>query len=211
MAQAKKKIIAAPMKVPPHNIEAEQAILAGILINNDAMNQVLDLLSTDDFYREAHNRLYEGMMHLYKNNEPIDLITLSQYLRGKNFLDQVGGAEYLGSLVDAVSTSAGIVYHSEIVRDLSVRRKLIAECSAISESCFQDWDQTDELLDQAEQAIFDIAEEKVGEGFSTLRDVIKSSFKKIESVAEHEGFVTGVPTGFADFDRLLYLRGHYNR
>jgi len=202
MAQAKKKIVPSSLKVPPHNIEAEQAILAGILINNDAMNQVLDLLSNDDFYREAHNLLYEGMMHLYKNNERIDLITLSQYLRGRGFLDQVGGVEYLGSLVDAVSTSAGIAYHAEIVRDLSVRRKLIKECSAISESCFQEWEQTDQLLDQAEQAIFDIAEEKAGEGFSPLRDVIKSSFKKIESVAEHEGFVTGVPTGFADFDRL---------
>jgi replicative DNA helicase len=202
MLQPKEKTTPAPVKVPPHNMDAEQAILAGILINNDAMNQVMDILSPEDFYREAHLQLYEGMVDLYNNNEPIDLITLSQHLTGKDLLEKAGGAEYLASLVDAVSTSAGIQYHAEIVRELSVRRKLINQCSVISEGCFQGWQETDELLDQAEQSIFDIAEQKIGEGFSTLEEVIKGSFKKLESVAEHEGFVTGVPTDFRDFDRL---------
>ncbi|MGD9075765.1 MAG: replicative DNA helicase [Desulfobacteraceae bacterium] len=202
MLQTKEKTTPAPVKVPPHNMDAEQAILAGILINNDAMNQVMDVLSPDDFYREAHLQLFEGMVDLYNNNEPIDLITLSQQLTGKDLLEKAGGAEYLASLVDAVSTSAGIQYHAEIVRELSVRRKLINQCSVISESCFQGWQETDELLDQAEQSIFDIAEQKIGEGFFTLEEVIKGSFKKLESVAEHEGFVTGVPTDFRDLDRL---------
>jgi replicative DNA helicase len=202
MPQAKEKTIPVPLKVPPHNIEAEQAILGGILINNDAMNQVMDVLSADAFYREAHKNLFEGMIELYNNNEPIDLITLSQYLTEKNLFEKTGGTDYLTSLVDAVSTSAGIVYHAEIVRDLSVRRKLITQCSVISESCFQNWEKTDELLDKAEQVIFDIAEDKIGDGFSSMEEVIKSSFKKLESVAEHEGFVIGVPTDFYDFDRL---------
>jgi len=202
MLQPKEKATPASVKVPPHNMDAEQSILAGILINNDAMNQVMDILSPDDFYREAHMHLFDGMVDLYNNNEPIDLITLSQHLTGRNLLEKAGGAEYLASLVDAVSTSAGIQYHAEIVRELSVRRKLINQCSIISECCFQGWQETDELLDQAEQSIFDIAEQKIGEGFSTLEEVIKGSFKKLESVAEHEGFVTGVPTDFRDFDRL---------
>ena len=202
MPQAKEKTIPVPLKVPPHNIEAEQAILGGILINNDAMNQVMDILSADAFYREAHKNLFEGMIELYNNNEPIDLITLSQYLTGKNVFEKAGGTDYLTSLVDAVSTSAGIAYHAEIVRDLSVRRKLITQCSVISESCFQNWEKTDEVLDRAEQVIFDIAEDKIGDGFSSMEDVIKSSFRKLESVSEHEGFVTGVPTDFYDFDRL---------
>ena len=202
MLQPKEKVAPSQLKVPPHNLEAEQAILAGILINNDAMNQVMDILSPEDLYREAHAHLFEGMIDLYNNNEPIDLVTLSQYLTEKNILEEVGGNEYLASLVEAVSTSAGITYHAEIVRDLSVRRKLIGQCSLISESCFQTWQKTDELLDQAEQSIFDIAEEKVGEGFATMEEVVKGSFKKLESVAEHEGFVTGVPTDFQDFDRL---------
>ncbi|MBU2498474.1 MAG: replicative DNA helicase [Proteobacteria bacterium] len=201
MAQLKEKVISSPMKVPPQNIEAEQAILAGILINNDAMNQVVDILSVDDFYRENHMHLFEGMIELYNDNEPIDLITLSQCLKEKNLMEKAGGAEYLASLVDAISTSAGIVYHAEIVRDLSVRRKLINQCSVISEACFGSWQKTDELLDMAEQSIFDIAEDKIGETFSTMEEVIRGSFRKLESVAEREGFITGVPSGFKDFDR----------
>ena len=202
MPQAKKKVITPALKVPPHNNEAEQAILAGILINNEATNQVMDVLRAEDFYREAHTQLFEGMIALYNDNEPIDLITLSQYLTKTGQLESAGGTGYLASLVDAVSTSAGILFHAEIVRDHSIRRKLITQCSAISESCFQNWQETDELLDLAEQSIFDIAEDKVGEGFSPLHEVVMSSFKKLESVAEHEGFLTGVPTGFKSFDQL---------
>jgi len=201
MTQAKEKSLTAPIKVPPHNMEAEQAILGGILINNDAMNQIIDILIPDCFYREAHSHLFQGMLSLYNNNEPIDLITLSQHLKKNNLLTKAGGADYLTALVDAVSTSAGIVSHAEIVRDLYVRRKLLIQCSTISESCFQEWQGTDELLDLAEQSIFDIAEEKVGEGFTSMGNVVKESFKKLESVAEHDGFITGVPTDFMDFDR----------
>jgi len=201
MAQAKEKTLPSYLKVPPHNIEAEQAILGGVLINNDAMNEITDIISPDDFYREAHAGLFEGMVELYNRNEPIDIITLSQILSAKNSLEKVGGTSYLASLVEAISTSAGIVYHAQIVKDLSVRRSLISQCSAISESCFQDWERTDDLLDRAEQSIFDIAEEQIKEGFQSLEEVIKGSFKKLESVAEFEGFVTGVPTGFIDFDR----------
>ena len=202
MPQAKEKITPASIKVPPHNMEAEQAILGGILINNEAMNQIMDILSPDCFYREAHMHLFQGMVDLYNNNEPIDLITLSQRLAEKDLQEKAGGIDYLTSLVDAVSTSAGIVSHAEIVRDLYVRRKLLIQCSTISESCLQNWQSTDELLDLAEQSIFEIAEEKIGEGFYSMDSVIKDSFKKLESVAEHDGFITGVPTDFSDFDRL---------
>lgn len=202
MPQSKKKTVTPALKVPPHNLEAEQAILAGVLINNDALNQVMDILSPDDFYRESHTLLFEGMTTLYNNNEPIDLITLSEHLTRGDRLEKAGGVEYLASLVDAVSTSAGILYHAQIVRDLAVRRKLINQCSLISESCFQNWSETDELLDMAEQSIFDIAENKIGESFASMEDVVKGSFKKIESLSEQDGFVTGVPTGFPDFDNL---------
>jgi replicative DNA helicase len=166
------------------------------------MNQIMDILSPDCFYREANSCLFQGMVDLYNNNEPIDLITLSHHLTEKNLLAKAGGTDYLTALVDAVSTSAGIVSHAEIVRDLYVRRRLLTKCSAISESCFQGWEATDELLDQAEQSIFDIAEDKVGEGFISMDTVIKESFKKLESVSEHDGFITGVPTDFSDLDRL---------
>ena len=202
MAQAKEKVASTAIKVPPHHMEAEQAILGGILVNNDAMNQIMDILSAECFYREAHMHIFQGMVELYNNNEPIDLITLSQHLTEKKALEKSGGMDYLASLADAVSTSAGIVYHAEIVHDLFVRRQLLTQCSTISESCLQDWQATDELLDQAEQSIFNIAEERIGEGFVSMENVVKGSFKKLESVAEHEGFITGVPTDFREFDRL---------
>jgi replicative DNA helicase len=201
MVQPRGKTAPPYLKVPPHNMEAEQTILGGVLMNNDALNQIMDVLSPDDFYREAHAILFEGMVGLYNRGDPIDVITLSQFLGEKSSLEKVGGNSYLGSLVRAVSTSAGITYHAQIVKDLSVRRKLIGQCSTISESCFQDWERIEDLLELAEQSIFDIAEEQIKEGFQSLEEVIKGSFKKLESVAEFEGFVTGMPTGFTDFDR----------
>lgn len=188
--------------MPPSNVEAEQSILGGILINNDALNQVVDVVSPDDFYREAHAALFEGMVALYDRGEPIDIVTLSQFLQKKDRLEKVGGLDYIASLVEAVSTSAGIGHHAGIVKDLSIRRKLIQQCSSIADSCFQPWQETDDLLDMAEQSIFDIAEERVNEGFQPLKEVITGSFKKLESIAEFEGYITGVPTGFNDFDRL---------
>ncbi len=189
------------LKVPPHNTEAEEVILGGILLNNDAMNQIVDLLSAEDFYREANAHIFEGMVELYNKAEPIDLITLSQYLSRKNLAEKTGGTDYLASLVESVSTSAGITFHAEIVKSLSVRRKLIGKCSVISEACFQEWENTEDLLEMAEQAVFEIAEEQITEGLVSMKDVITGSFKKLESTAALEGYVTGVPTGFTDFDR----------
>ncbi|RLC27225.1 MAG: replicative DNA helicase [Deltaproteobacteria bacterium] len=202
MPQAIEKSEPVYLKVPPHNVEAEQAILGGILLNNDAINQVMDILTPEDFYREANALVFEGMTELYNQGEPIDIITLSQYLTRKNLLEKAGGPDYPASLVEAVSTSAGIAFHAKIVKSFSVRRKLIAQCTAISEACFKEWENTEDLLELAEQSIFDIAEAQIRDGFQVLKDVITGSFKKLESTAAFDGFVTGVPTDFQDFDRL---------
>jgi replicative DNA helicase len=200
MVRARDKSAPTNIKIPPHNIEAEQAVLGGVLINNEALNQLLDLLAPEDFYREAHASLYMGMLELYNLSEPIDVITLSRVIAKKGRTEKSGGNEYLASLVDAVSTSAGIIHHALIIKDLAVRRKLIAQCSTISDSCFKEWGETEALLEMAEQSIFDIAEEQVKEGFQPLNEVVRSSFKKLESVAGFDGYVTGVPSGFKDFD-----------
>ena len=202
MAQVKEKSSPAYLKVPPHNIQAEQAILGSILMNNYAINQVMDILSSNNFYRDAHQCLFEGMVDLYNRNEPIDIITLSQVLTGKKHLESIGGSDYLVSLVEAVSTSAGIIHYAQIVRDLFVRRELISQCSSISEACFQESQETEQLLEMAEQSIFSIAEGQIREGFQGLNEIITGSFKKLEAVAAFDGYITGVPTGFDDFDRL---------
>ena len=190
------------LKVPPHNLEAEQAVLGGVLLNNDAMNQLMDILSPDDFYREAHSTIFDGMVYLYNESEPIDVITLSETLTRKSRLEKVGGIDYLAVLVQSVSTSAGIVYHAEIIRASSVRRQLISECSNISELCFQEQEDAEGLLEKAEQTIFNIAESQIKEGFQSLRQIVKGSVKKVEKAGESEGFLTGITTGFEYLDRL---------
>ena len=200
MPNKREDIAYSTYKVPPHNLEAEQAIVGGILINNDALNQVIDILSSEDFYREAHALIFEGMLTLYNRDDPVDLITLSQMLREKGVLDKVGGIDYLTSLAEATSTSAGIMYHAEIVKDLSTRRTLISQCSHISEVCFQFANDTEEILDLAEQSIFEIAERNIDQNFSPLNEVVKESFKKIETTTGSN--ITGISTGFTDFDNL---------
>jgi replicative DNA helicase len=202
MAMPKKKEDTAysPYKVPPHNLDAEQAIVGGILINNDALNQVVDILSGEDFYKEAHALIYEGMLTLYNRDDPVDVITLSQVLKEKGTLDKVGGTEYLASLAEATATSAGILYHAEIVKDLSTRRNLIRQCSHISEVCFQPGNDTEDILDSAEQYIFEIAERNIDQNFLQLDEVVKNSFKKIETTTGSN--ITGISTGFTDFDNL---------
>ena len=190
------------LKVPPHNLEAEQAVLGGVLLNNDAMNQLVDILSPDDFYREAHSTIFDGMVHLYNESEPIDVITLSETLTRKSRLEKIGGIDYLAVLVQSVSTSAGIVYHAEIIRAASVRRQLISECSNISELCFQEQEDAEGLLEKAEQTIFNIAESQIKEGFQSLRQIVKGSIKKVEKAGESEGFLTGLTSGFEYLDRL---------
>ena len=189
-------------KVPPHNLEAEQTILGSILINNDALNQVTDILSGEDFYREANAHIFEGMLALYNRDDPVDLITLSEVLKQDDSLEKAGGRGYLASLAEATSTSAGIMHHARIVKDLSTRRSLIAQCAQISESCFQPTNDTEEVLDLAEQAIFEIAERNIDQNFFALNDVIKESFKKLEGTTHKGNFITGIATGFTDFDNL---------
>ena len=198
MPNRKEDTAHSPYKVPPHNLEAEQAILGSILINNDALNQVVDILSGEDFYREAHACIFEGMLTLYNKDDPVDLITLPQVLRGMDTLERVGGTDYLASLVEGTSTSAGIMYHAEIVKDLSTRRNLINRCSYIAEICFQPSYDTEEILDLAEQSIFEIAERNIDQNFYPLSEVVKKSFKKIETIRSDK--ITGISTGFTDFD-----------
>ncbi len=200
MPNRKEDTAHSPYKVPPHNLEAEQAILGSILINNDALNQVVDILSGEDFYREAHAYIFEGMLTLYNKDDPVDLITLPQVLREADTLERVGGTDYLASLVEGTSTSAGIMYHAEIVKDLSTRRNLINRCSYIAEICFQPTYDTEEILDLAEQSIFEIAERNIDQNFYSLSEVVKKSFKKIETIRGDK--ITGLSTGFTDFDNL---------
>jgi replicative DNA helicase len=189
-------------KLPPQNIDAEQSVLGGILVENEAFNKVLEYITQEDFYREAHRKIFLGMMELFNKNEPVDLITLTEVLKKRNHLEDVGGAAYLASLVDNITTASNISYYAKIVREKAILRKLITTATEIVTSGYEDSKDVKDLLDEAEKSIFEITGRQIKPSFLDLKSVLKESMKTIERLYERKEFVTGVPTGFGEFDRL---------
>ena len=189
-------------RVPPQALEAEESVLGGVLLDNTALDRLIELVRPDDFYRGAHRKLFRAMLALSERNEPVDLITLSESLRTRGELADVGGAAYLSELVERVPTAANIMHYARIVRDRAVLRELITAATEIATKGYEATGDPNELLDRAEQAIFAISERKVRASFFRLQDILVDSLKTIERLYEHKQTVTGVPTGFADLDRL---------
>lgn len=188
-------------KLPPQHLEAEQSVLGGMLIENEAIPKVMEILSPDDFYREAHRKIYDSLLDISERNEPADLITLTNELRKKEHLDAVGGASYITTLIDSVVTAANIEYYARIIKEKSVLRKLIETSTNIITESYEDRGDVESLLDQAEQAIFQISENRVRPSFYPIREIVKASFKTIERLFEKKELVTGVPSGFKDLDQ----------
>ncbi len=187
-------------KLPPQNIEAEQSVLGAILIDNDAMNKVLEILGEKDFYRETHRLIFFSMIELYEKNHPIDLVTLTDHLRSRGELEAVGGATYLASLVNAIPTSANVRHHSRIVHEKALLRNLIEASTEILSQGYEGTRDVDDLLDYAEQRIFSLSERKIRPSFFHIREIIKDSFETIERLYEKKEMITGVPSGFIDVD-----------
>ena len=189
-------------KLPPQHIEAEQSVLGGILIENYAINKVLEILKPDDFYRESHRKIYEALIVLSERDEPADSITLTNELKNSGHLDSVGGVSYVASLIDLVPTAANIEYYAKIVKEKAILRKLIQTSTEIITQSYEDRGDVEGFLDEAERAIFDISENRVRPSFYPIKDVVKGSFKILERLYEKKELVTGVPSGFKDLDRL---------
>ncbi|HEY6010246.1 MAG TPA: replicative DNA helicase, partial [Nitrospirota bacterium] len=192
-------------KLPPQNIEAEQMVLGAILIENDAINSVMSVLTPQDFYKDIHRRIFTAMLEMSERREAIDLVTLTDSLRGKVGLEAVGGASYLATLVSLVPTAANIKYHAKIVREKSVLRQLIHTSTDIITQCYDDSrtvESVDELLNTAERSIFEIAQKEIGEAFWPLKNIVGHSFKMVEDLYERKEMITGIPTGFVDLDHM---------
>jgi replicative DNA helicase len=187
-------------KLPPQNIEAEQSVLGGVLIENEAVHKVMEILTAEDFYRDAHRKIYDALMDLAERDEPADLITLTNELRKKEHLDSVGGASYVTSLIDSVVTAANIEYYAKIVKEKAILRKLIDTSTEIITHSYEDRSDVEGLLDEA-GAIFEISENRVKPSFYSIRDIVKQSFKTIERLYEKKELVTGVPSGYRDLDQ----------
>ena len=190
-------------KLPPQNIEAEQMVLGAILIENDSINKVIELLSPDDFYKDTHRRIFAVMRDMFETGDAIDLVTLSDTLRGKTGLEAVGGASYLATLVSLVPTAANIKHHARIVREKAVLRKLIHSATDIITQSYEDSRTVvniDELLDRAEKSIFEIAQGKIKDSFVSMKNIVGHSFAIVERLYEKKEMVTGLATGFLDLD-----------
>jgi replicative DNA helicase len=188
-------------KIPPQNIEAEQSVLGGILIENEAIYKVMEVLTPDDFYRDAHRKIYDALIDLSERDEPADLVTLTNELRKKNHLDSIGGASYLASLIDSIPTAANIEYYTKIIKEKATLRKLIETSTEIITQSYEDRGDVESLLDEAERAIFQISERRVKPSFYSIKDIVKNSFKTIEKLYEKKELVTGVPSGFKELDQ----------
>ena len=193
---------AVPERTLPHNLEAEKSVLGAILIHNDAFNHAAELIDSRDFFRDAHRRIFDKMVALSERGDAIDFVTLKEELTRAGDLDDVGGPAYIASLADGVPRSANVEYYARIVKEKSTLRSLIHSANKILIEAYEAEQEPDLLLDEAERAIFAIAEDRIRAGFVPLRDLVQSSFSTIEKLQQHKGLVTGVPTGFVDLDAL---------
>jgi len=186
----------------PHNLEAERSVLGSILLHNEAFNLAAEVIDAADFYRDAHRRIFDKMVKLSERNDAIDLVTLKEELGRSGDLDEVGGPAYITALVDGVPRSMNVEHYARIIKEKATLRRLIFSANKILATAYQGEEDADLILDQAEHAIFAIADDKVRDGFVSLRDLAQSSLDTIEKLHARKELVTGVPTGFTDLDEL---------
>lgn len=189
-----------PDKVPPQNIEVEMAVLGSMLIDENAISYALELLTKESFYKNSHQRVFEAITNLFNTNSAVDLITISDELKRMNLLEEVGGASYLAELVNSVPTAANIAHYARIVKEKSTLRYLINNATQIVGLCYEPEVNVDELLDKSERLIFELSEDKKDQSSRSFKEIVKDSIETIDKLYQKKAYVTGIPTGFMDFD-----------
>jgi replicative DNA helicase len=188
-------------RLPPQSLDAEQAVLGALLVSGDGMSRVVDMLDPDYFYRRAHQVIYACMMDLYEKSEPIDIVTVSQYLKDEGKLDNVGGRQYVTDLSLSVATTANLEYYAKVVHEKATLRNLIKAGTEIVGSCYEETD-ADVALDKAEHLIFGLAQRRNMQQLVHIKTVVETSFERIEQRYENRDELSGVPSGFYDLDAL---------
>jgi replicative DNA helicase len=186
----------------PQSIEAERSILGAVLLENSLLNQAVELLKSDDFYLTNHRLIFEQMLGLSEKSRAIDFLTLTEELENAGHLEAVGGRSFVSSLIDGVPKLSNLEYYARIVREKATLRRLIKRGHEIINSCYDQQDDVDQILDTAEKAIFDLAEEKIRTGFQPISEIAKQALQKIEIASKRKSMVTGIPTGYTKFDEL---------
>ena len=187
-------------KIPPHDLEAEQAVLGSMLTDKDAVIASIETLKPESFYREDNRIIYEAILNLYNNSEPIDIITLKSELESLGKFEQVGGLEYLASLPDKVPTTANVQKYINIVEEKGILRNLIRTANEIIELGYDPTEDVEDIMDNAEKKIFNIMQNKNQKGYTPIKDVLVESFNQLEELYNRKQHITGVPTGFSELD-----------
>jgi replicative DNA helicase len=194
--------VASAARTLPHNLDAERSVLGAILIHNEAFNLASQLIDSGDFFRDAHRRIFEKMVALSERGQAIDFITLKEELSRTGELDGAGGPAYIASLVDGVPRATNVEYYARIVKEKATLRNLIYAATKILANAYEADQESDLILDEAESAIFAVADDRLKAGFVPMSDLVKESFPKIEQLFEQKRLITGVPTGFVDLDEM---------
>ncbi|ASU61122.1 replicative DNA helicase [Nocardiopsis dassonvillei] len=189
-------------RTPPHDIQAEQSVLGGMLLSKDAITQVVEIIRSADFYRPAHQIIYESIVDLFSRGEPVDAISVNAELTKRGEATRVGGALYLHTLTEAIPTAANAGYYAKIVSDRAVLRRLVEVGTRIAQIGYAGDGEVDDLVDHAQAEIYKVAEKRTGEDYVALADIMPGALDEIEAIGANDGTMTGVPTGFADFDAL---------
>ena len=186
----------------PQNIEAEKAVLGAIFLSNDALVESMEYLTADDFFKRAHQIIFEKMVDLNDRDKPIDVLTIREELEKANQVDDIGGVSYIVELAETVPTAANVVYYAKIVQEKSVLRKLIKTATTIVTRSYVGEEEVSDLLDEAERSIMNVSEATNKEGFKNIRDVLSDNLKELNRLATDDSEVTGLSTGFTELDKM---------
>ncbi|GAA3988819.1 replicative DNA helicase [Thermobifida alba] len=189
-------------RTPPHDIMAEQCVLGGMLLSKEAITQVVEIVRSSDFYRPAHQTIYDTIIDLFSRGEPVDAISVNAELTKRGEITRVGGAPYLHTLTDTVPTAANAGYYARIVADRAVLRRLVEAGTRIAQIGYSGDGEIDDLVDRAQAEIYKVAEKRTGEDYLPLSDIMPGALDELEAISSHDDTLTGVPTGFTDFDAL---------
>ncbi|MBU1290505.1 MAG: replicative DNA helicase [bacterium] len=187
---------------PPQNISAEQAALGSMFLQEDAILHGVDILRPEDFYKKAHQIIFKCILELFEKSRGVDLVTLTEELNRKNLLEEIGGVTYLTNLINSVPTAANIEHYIKIIEEKSILRNLINNATKIISMGYEEKEDAKILLDKAEHLIFEVSERNLGQSFVPIKEILQDSFEKIENLYHRDEFITGIPSGFDEFDDI---------
>ena len=189
-------------RTPPQSIEAEQAVLGAVFLEQEALVKASEILVPEDFYRPAHERIFRVMLDLSERGEPVDLVTVTAELQNRKLLEEIGGVSYLSDLASSVPTAANVEYYSQVIEEKSLLRRLIKTATDIAAEGYASEEEVEEILDEAEKRILEVANRKNAGDFVSIKDILVETYDNIEMLHNRKDEITGIPTGFVELDRM---------